>query len=199
MKLIGKTTIALVAAFIIGGAANAAEWEIDLAHSSVGFAVKHMMVSTVKGTFNKYEAKVVFDDTKPEALSVEAKIDVNSIDTRNAQRDAHLKSADFFEAEKHPQLIFKSKAVKSLGGGKYELTGDLTIRGVTRQIVLKGEGFTPVLDTPWGKKVTAARATAVINREDYGLTYNKALETGGFVVGKEVTIELELELTKKDG
>ncbi|MDK9698572.1 MAG: YceI family protein [bacterium] len=199
MKFIGKTTIALVAAFVISGGAAAAEWEVDLAHSSVGFAVKHMMVSTVRGSFNKYEAKVIFDDAKPEALQVEAKIDVNSIDTRNAQRDAHLKSADFFEAEKHPQMIFKSKSAKSLGGGKYEVTGDLTMRGVTRQIVLKGEGFTPILDTPWGKKVTAARATALINREDFGLTYNKALETGGFVVGKEVTIELELELTKKNG
>lgn len=175
----------------------ATEWEIDPSHSSIEFAVKHMMISTVKGEFKKYTATIHFDETKPEQAKFTAEIDVNSIDTRNDQRDQHLKSADFFDSEKYPKMTFVSKQVTKLNGNKYKVVGDLTIRGITKEVVLEGQGFSPVLKNPWGKMVTAVAASTTINRKDFGLTWNTMLETGGVLVGEEVKIELNLELIKK--
>lgn len=189
-------SVALLLTFT-GLTVKAAEWEIDQSHSNIGFKVKHMMVSTVHGSFGEYTATVYYDETRPEELSVETKIEVASIDTRNAKRDEHLRGADFFEVDKYPRITFKSRQTESMGKGKFRVTGDLIIHGVTKEIVLVGEGFTPVIKSPWGSLVTAVHAEATINRTDFGLTWNKAIETGGILVGDLVTIELDLELIKK--
>ncbi|MCX7835534.1 MAG: YceI family protein [bacterium] len=195
---IGLTILTIIIGGLMTNQLYASEWEIDPNHSSIEFAVKHMMISTVKGEFKKYNASIQFDNAKPEIAKIEAQIDVSSIDTRNSQRDEHLKSADFFDVTKYPQMTFKSKKITKINGNKYQVIGDLTIKGVTKEIILEGEGFSPILKNPWGKMVTGVHATAFLNRKDYGLTWNAALETGGVLVGEEVKIELNLELVKKD-
>jgi polyisoprenoid-binding protein YceI len=177
-------------------ASSAATYEIDPAHSSASFKVRHMMIANVKGSFNKLEGSVVFDARNPEAARIDARIDAASIDTREPQRDAHLRSADFLDVENYPQLTFRSKSVKSIGENEYELTGDLTIRGVTREVKLQVES-TPEVKDPWGNLRVGATATTVINRKDFGLTWNTALETGGVLVGDRVDITLDLEFVKK--
>lgn len=170
-------------------------YEIDSAHSAVHFSVRHLMVSNVRGEFGKISGTVKFDPEKPENSTVEATIDVNSISTREPQRDVHLKSADFLDAEKFPTITFRSKKIEvDSGGGK--VTGDLTIRGVTHEITLKVEGPTPEIKDPWGKQRIGASATAKLNRKDFGLTWNAALETGGVVVGEEVKIEIDVEVVR---
>lgn len=152
-----------------------------------------MMISNVKGEFTKVTGQVHFDPGKPESLSAEAAIDVSTINTREPDRDNHLKSPDFFHVEKYPAITFKSKrAVKDTHGLK--LTGDLTIHGVTREVTLDVEGPTPPTKDPWGNTRVGASATAKINRKDFGLTYNQALETGGVLVGDEVKITIDVEL-----
>lgn len=151
------------------------------------------MISNVKGEFTKVTGQVRFDPARPENLSVEAAIDVSTINTREPDRDNHLKSADFLHAERFPTITFKSKqAVKDAHGLK--LTGDLTIHGVTREVTLDVEGPTPPTKDPWGNTRVGASATTKINRKDFGLTWNQALETGGVVVGDEVKITIDVEL-----
>ncbi|HKT11715.1 MAG TPA: YceI family protein [Terriglobia bacterium] len=170
-----------------------ATWNLDPAHSNAQFSVRHMMISNVKGEFTKVTGQVHFDPGKPESLSAEAAIDVSTINTREPDRDNHLKSPDFFHVEKYPAITFKSKrAVKDTHGLK--LTGDLTIHGVTREVTLDVEGPTPPTKDPWGNTRVGASATAKINRKDFGLTYNQALETGGVLVGDEVKITIDVEL-----
>ncbi|HET9100948.1 MAG TPA: YceI family protein, partial [Acidobacteriaceae bacterium] len=162
-------------------------YAIDPAHSSVHFSVRHLMVSNVRGEFAKISGTVKYDPEKPETSTVEATIDATSISTRDAQRDAHLKSADFLDVEKFPALTFRSKKIEvAAGGGK--VTGDLTIHGVTREITLDVEGPTAEMKDPWGKQRIGASATAKLNRKDFGLTWNAALEAGGVMVGDEVKI-----------
>lgn len=168
-------------------------WNLDPAHSNAQFSVRHLMISNVKGEFTKVSGTVSLDPARPETLAAEATIDVSTINTREPDRDAHLKSADFFDVAKYPTIAFKSKsAAKSSGGLK--LTGDLTIHGVTRGVTLDVEGPTPPLKDPWGFTRVGASATTRINRKDFGLTWNQALETGGFVVGDEIKITLDVEL-----
>jgi polyisoprenoid-binding protein YceI len=168
-------------------------WNIDPAHSSAQFSVRHMMISSVKGEFTKITGRAVYDPEKPESLSAEATIDVNTINTREPDRDNHLKSADFFDVAKFPTITFKSKrATKGPDGLK--LTGDLTIHGVTREVTLDVEGPTPPLKDPWGFTRVGASATTRINRKDFGLTWNQALEAGGVLVGDEVKITVDVEL-----
>jgi len=188
---------AVIAGLLAVSMAQAAEWAIDPYHSTVGFSVKHMMVSTVHGSFTKYTAKVDYDDAKPASLSVEATIDAASVNTGIDKRDNHLRSADFFDVEKFPNLTFKSTKVEPLGEGKFNVTGDLMIHGVTKSVVLKGDGFTPVVKGMQGKLITAAHAETTIKRSDFGLKYNAALEAGGVVVSDEVKIILDFELDKK--
>jgi polyisoprenoid-binding protein YceI len=176
--------------------AQAAEWTIDKVHSHVGFSVKHMMITTVHGEFTSYDAKVSFDPAEPTTLSVDATVDVNSIDTRVADRDKHLKSADFFDAANFPAMTFKTKKTVKVGEGKFKVTGDLTIRGTTHEVTFNVDGFSPVIKDPWGNNRVGATATATINRQDYGLKWNAALETGGVVVDNNVNIEIEVELTQ---
>ena len=171
-------------------------WNIDPAHATAEFKVKHMMIAHVKGHFSKVTGVLVLNETDPTKSHVEATIDAGSIETREAQRDGHLKSADFLDVERFPTLSFKSTAIKSFGDGELEVQGDLTIRGVTRKVTFAVEGPTPPMKDPWGNTRIAASATTKINRKDFGLTWNAALETGGILVGEEVSITLDVEFLK---
>ena len=172
---------------------NAVEtWTIDESHSEVGFAVKHLMVSTVRGSFRRVTGTIKVDRENPAASSVEAVIDATSIETRQEQRDAHLRSPDFFDVEKYPTLTFKSTKVDVVGDGELKVYGDLTIRDVTKQVVLAVEQAGRSKD-PWGGERTGFSATTKINREEFGLTWNAALETGGVLVANEIKISLEIE------
>lgn len=171
-------------------------WKIDPAHSQVEFAVRHLMITTVRGRFTDVSGTVVTDDADSAIAEVEVTINVNSIDTREAQRDAHLKSADFFDAEKYPAITFKGTRVTDVRGSQFTLAGDLTIHGVTREVALDVTSEGRARD-PWGGERAGYSATTKINRSDFGLTWNQALETGGFVVGDEIKISLDLELLKQ--
>lgn len=170
-------------------------YKIDPAHTSVHFSVRHMMVSNVRGEFAKVSGTVVLDSENPASSTVEATIDVSSIATRDQQRDAHLKSADFLDAEKYPTIEFRSTKVQMHPGGA-KLTGNLTIHGVTREITLDVEGSTQEVKDPWGNQRIGASATGVLSRKDFGLTWNAALEAGGVLVGDEVKITIDVEVVR---
>jgi polyisoprenoid-binding protein YceI len=153
------------------------------------------MVSNVRGEFSKVTGTVVVDADAPENSRVEARIDASTIHTRDEQRDAHLKSADFLDVEKFPEITFVSKKVAG-GDGEWKVTGDLTIHGVTKQVTLDVEGLAPEVKDPWGNVKSGATAATKISRKDFGMVFNMALETGGVMVGDEVTISLELELLR---
>jgi len=170
------------------------KWTIDPTHSEVGFKVKHMMFTNVKGLFNDYSADIDFNDDLKEAnLQFEAKI--NSIFTNNADRDNHLKSADFFDAEQFPTLNFKSTNIQG-NGSEYEITGDLTIKGITKPVTLNAE-FSGLMTDPWGNTKVGLNLDGKINRKDFGLTYNAALETGGVLVGEDVKLNAEIQLVEQ--
>lgn len=170
-------------------------YEIDSAHSRVHFSVRHLMVSNVRGEFGKVTGTVKFDSEHPESSTVEAAIDSAAIHTSEAQRDTHLKSADFLDVEKFPTMTFRSKKIETRpGGGK--VTGDLTIHGVTHEITLDVEGPTPEMKDPWGKQRIGASATTKLSRKDFGITWNAALEAGGVVISDEVKIELDIEAVR---
>ena len=174
----------------------ASTWNIDPAHATAEFKVKHMMIAHVKGQFSKVTGVLVHDESNPTKSRAEATIEAASIETREPQRDAHLKSADFLHVEKFPTLSFKSTEIKVAGEGELKVQGDLTIRGVTRKVTFAVEGPTPPTKDPWGNTRIAISATTKINRKDFGLTWNAALETGGILVGDEVTITLDAEFVK---
>ena len=171
-------------------------WNIDPAHSMAEFKVKHMMISNVKGQFSKVSGALVLDESDLANSRVEASIEAASIHTRDNQRDAHLKSADFFDVENFPTLHFKSNAISIVRDGELAVDGDLTIHGVTRKVRFAVEGPTPPTKDPWGNTRVAISATTRINRKDFGLTWNATLETGGFLVGEDVTITLDVEFMK---
>ena len=171
-------------------------WNIDPAHSVADFKVKHMMISNVRGQFGKVSGVLTLDESDLTKSRVEALIEAGSIETRDAQRDAHLKSADFLHVEKFPTLSFKSTRISLVRDGELSAEGDLTIRGVTRKVQFSVEGPTPPTKDPWGNTRVAVSATTKINRKDFGLTWNTALETGGILVGDEVTINLDVEFIK---
>ena len=172
-----------------------AAWSIDPAHSSVAFKVRHMMVSNVRGEFTKFDGQVTYDPGAPTKSSVSVTIDASSIDTGNKKRDDHLRSSDFFDVAKYPKLTFVSKKVRQVAKG-LEVVGDLSIHGVTKEVVLKVEGPTSPRKNPWGKDVVGVEAETSIKRTDFGLKWNKALEAGGLLVGEEVRILIELELNQ---
>lgn len=167
------------------------KWTVDAAHSEVGFSVKHMMISKVKGSFGSYDAVVEANEENLQGASIDFKIDVASINTNNADRDAHLRSADFFDAEQYPYITFKANDIVKKGD-EYELTGDLTMKGVTRpatfEVEYGGKGT-----NPWGVEVVAFNVEGKVNRKDFGLTWNQALETGGVLVGEDIKISLDLQ------
>jgi polyisoprenoid-binding protein YceI len=191
--------LALACILVLGVSASAfaSNWDVDPAHSTVGFGVRHMMVSTVHGAFTRYSGAVSIDDADVTRSKVHIEIDASSISTGNDKRDEHLRSADFFDAAHFPKISFDSTKIEKRGADGLNVTGNLTIKNITKPIVLTVSGLTSDVKDPWGGTRRGASATAKISRKEFGLNWNKALETGGVVVGDEVTIDLEVELTKK--
>ena len=171
-------------------------WKIDPTHSQVEFAVKHLMISTVRGRFADVAGTVVTDEADPSTSEADVTISVASIDTREARRDEHLRSADFFDAATHPTITFKSTRVTGVTGNQFKLVGNLTIHGVTRDVTLDVTSEGRATD-PWGGERAGYTAATKISRKEFGLNWNQALETGGFVVGDEIKISLDLELVKQ--
>lgn len=177
----------------------AQQWRIDTAHSAAQFSIRHMMVSTVRGQFGKLTGVVRWDPANPAGASVEAQVEVDSIDTREPKRDAHLKSPDFFDVQKYPTMTFKSTGVTPAGAGRWKLAGQLTIRGVSRPVVFDVEGPGEPVKGPDGSLRIGASATTRINRKDFGMTWNRTLDTGGLVLGEEVAITVDVELVQVAG
>jgi len=189
--------LALFAALVVlgtAGLAHAQSWTIDSSHSAVSFAVRHMMVSTVRGDLGKVTGSVAFDPQQPTSGSVEATIDVTGINTREPGRDTHLKSPDFFDVAKFPTITFKSKKVAPAANGHFTITGDLTMKGVTKEVVLDAEPMRPIIKDQRGASRTGTTATTKLNRQDFGLTWSSALDGGGLVVGDEVSGTIDVEL-----
>jgi polyisoprenoid-binding protein YceI len=193
MKMVRNFAIVLAALAL---PVLAADYSIDSAHSAAQFSVRHLMVSNVRGEFGKLTGKVVYDDARPTATTVEASVDVSTVSTREPQRDTHLKSPDFFDVAQYPSFTFKSTSVKKTAQG-LDVTGELTIHGVSKPVVLHVSGITKEIKDPFGLLRRGATATTVINRKDFGMTWNKNLDGGGVVVGDEVTITLDIEVTRK--
>ncbi|HYC23176.1 MAG TPA: YceI family protein [Candidatus Bathyarchaeia archaeon] len=177
--------------------ALAATWEIDPAHSSVQFSVRHMTISNVQGEFGKVTGSAEADEQDLTRSKVEATIDVSTINTRQAKRDEHLKSADFLDVAKYPTITFRSTRAEAAGAGKWKLHGDLTLHGVTRQVVLDVDGPTPEMKDPSGRVRAGAHATATINRKDFGILWDKKLDGGGLLVGDEIAVTIDVEAIKK--
>ncbi len=173
------------------------QWQIDPAHSAAHFKVRHLMVSNMRGEFGKLKGNVVLDPSDLTKSAIEVSVETATIDTREPQRDEHLRSADFLDVANHPAMTFQSKRIAVGGEGEFKLTGDLTIRGVTREVTFDVEGPAPAVKDPWGNVRTGVTATAKINRKDFGLTWNALIEGGGILVGDEVSITFEGELTQK--
>ena len=190
-------SISTIIALALPAFAFASTWTIDPDHSNIGFKVRHLMVSNVKGSFDKHTGTVEINDKDVTKSKVEVTIDTNSINTNVQKRDDHLRSADFFDVAKFPTMTFVSKKVAKAGKDKLKVTGDLTLHGVTKQVVLDVEGPSVESKDPMGAIRRGATASTKINRKDFGLVWNKALETGGVAVGEEVTITLEIEMIKK--
>ena len=176
--------------------AQTSTWNIDPAHSTAQFTVRHLAISNVTGNFTKVTGSVVLNEKDITQSQVSASIDVSSVDTRVEARDKDLKSPNFFDVEKYPTIDFKSKRIVS-GGGKLQVIGDLTIHGTTREITLDVDGPTPELTDPWGNSRRGISATTTINRKDFNLTYNNLLKTGEAVVGDNVKIQIDAEMVKK--
>jgi polyisoprenoid-binding protein YceI len=172
-------------------------WNIDNAHTLVQFAVRHMMLSKVRGQFEKYGGSVNLDEANPAATSLDVKIETASINTREPQRDGHLRSADFFDSEKYPVMEFKSKRVEVTGDTTAKLFGDLTIKDISKEVAMNVE-YTGKAKSPWGTTSVGFTGATKINRKDWGLTWNKAIETGGVLVGDDIDITIELELVEAE-
>ena len=174
---------------------SAATWNVDQAHSNVGFSVRHLGISTVRGSFRSYDATLDFDPDDLTTLAATADIEVASVDTRNDRRDNHLRSDDFFHVEAHPTMRFESTRVQNINGDTFEIVGNLTIKDVTREVVLAAtlNGVAAFQ----GNEVAALTAETVIDRHDYGLTWSRVTEAGGLVVGRDVTITLEIEAARE--
>jgi len=188
---------ALAATLSLPAAAATTSWQIDPNHSSAQFAVRHLGLSTVRGAFTKVNGTIQFDDKDIAKSSVDVTIDAASVDTRVEGRDKDLRSDHFFEVEKYPTLTFKSTKVEQVEVGKLKVTGDLTIHGVTKQVVLDVEGPTAAVKDPWGNQRAAASATTKINRQDFGVKWNAKMDNGGWVVGDDVAITIDVEMVQK--
>jgi polyisoprenoid-binding protein YceI len=173
----------------------ATTYQIDPAHSSAHFAVRHMMVTNVRGSFSNVTGTVVYDSANLAASSLDATIDATTINTNDEKRDGHLKSAEFLDVAQFPTITFKSKSIAN-DGGDLKITGDLTVHGTTKEVVLTADPLAPEGKDPWGGTRTGTSATTKISREDFGLTWNAALETGGVMVSDELKITLDIQLTK---
>jgi len=191
-------TAALLLSIPAAVSAQPLTWTIDPGHSAAQFSVRHMVVSNVKGQFDGPTGTVTFDSRDvPGTLKVEASIDAKTINTRNPDRDKDLRSELFFDVNKFPTITFKSKRAEAAASGRFAVIGDLTMHGVTKEVKLDVEGPTSAITDIWGSSRIGATATTTVNRRDFGLLYNRVLETGGAVVGSEVTITIDLELTRQ--
>ena len=193
--------IAVVAGMAVGlslpARAATSTWQIDPQHSSAQFAVRHLGLSTVRGAFSKLSGTMVLDDQDITKSSVEVTIDVNTVDTREPDRDKDLRSERFFDVAHFPTMTFKSKKVEQVAPGKLRVTGELTIRGTSREVTLDVDGPTAAVKDPWGNQRLAATASTKINRQDYGVKWNAKLDNGGVVVGDDVNITLDVEMIQK--
>jgi polyisoprenoid-binding protein YceI len=187
----------LTAALSLPALGTATTWKVDPQHTSAQFAVKHLMISTVRGEFHGVNGTVNWDDKDVTKSTVDITIDATTVDTREPQRDGHLKSPDFFDVAKFPTMTFKSTKIEQVSAGKLKVTGDLTIHGVTKEVVLNVEGPTAAIKDPWGNPRTAISATAKVNRQDFGVKWNKSLDGGGVVVSDEVNITIDLEMVQQ--
>jgi polyisoprenoid-binding protein YceI len=187
----------LAVIFSLPASATASTWQIDPQHSSAQFAVRHMTISTVRGAFSKITGTLVLDDQDVTKSTVDVTIDVSTVDTREPDRDKDLRSDRFFDVAHFPTMTFKSKKVEQAGAGKLKVTGDLTIRGTTKEVVLDVDGPAPPMKDPWGNLRTAATATTKVNRQDFGVKWNAKLDNGGVVVGDDVSITIDVELLQK--
>ena len=187
----------VVLLFTMPGRVRAETWTIDPSHSNAQFSVRHMMVSTVRGEFTRLSGTVELDGKDISGSTVEATIDATSVDTRNERRDGHLKSPDFFDVANHPTITFKSGKIERDIDGRLKVTGDLTIRGVTRPVVLDVEPLSPVVKDARGNLRSGTSATTRINRKDFGVSWNSTLDGGGVVVSDEVGITIDVELIQK--
>ena len=187
-------TVGLAGLLSFPACAGTTTWQIDPKHSSAQFAVTHLMISSVRGEFHQLKGTVVVDDADISKSSVNVTIDATTVDTREPDRDKHLMSSDFFDVAKYPTMAFKSTKVESAGPGRLKIAGDLTIRGVTKQAVLEVTAPKPPIKDPWGLQRTAVSGSTKINRQDFGVAWNKTLDAGGVVVGDEVDINLDVEM-----
>jgi len=188
---------ALASAMALPASAATTVWQIDPAHTAAGFAVKHLMISTVRGQFKGVTGTVTWDDQDVSKSSIDVTIDATTVDTTEPMRDKDLKSEKFFDVAKYPTITFKSKKIENVSAGKLKVTGDLTIHGVTKEAVLDVEGPSNAVKDPWGNTRVAASATTKVNRQDYGVKWNANIDGGGVVVGNDVNITIDLEMTKK--
>ena len=190
-----KTSLLIAMMALTAVGLSAEEYKIDGSHSKAQFSVKHLMVSNVRGEFGKMSGTVVFDEKNPGTTKIDATLDATTINTGVAQRDEHLRGADFFDTAKFPTLTFKSKSARKTADG-LAVTGDLTMHGVTKEVVLNVEGPSAEVKDPWGNQRRGATATAKIKRSDFGLSWNKAVETGGVMVGDDIAITIDVEATR---
>jgi polyisoprenoid-binding protein YceI len=190
-------TAGLAAALSLPAAAATSNWQIDPQHSSAQFSVRHMAISTVRGAFSKVTGTINLDDKDISKSTVDVVIDVTTVDTREPNRDNDLRSDKFFDVAHYPTMTFKSKKVEQVSPGKLKVTGDLTIRGTTKEIILDVDGPTPPIKDPWGKQRAAASATTKVNRQDFGVKWNATLDNGGVVVGDDVSINIDVEMVKQ--
>jgi len=177
--------------------ANTTTFEFDPAHTSAQFAVKHLVVSTVRGSMGQVTGTLQFDEADPAKSTVEATIDVRGIDTNDAKRDEHLRAPDFFDVAKYPTITFKSKSAERVADGKYKVTGDLTLKGVTKEVILEVEGATKPITDPFGNVKLGGVARTKINRQDFGVSWSKTMDGGGLVVGDAVDILIDIEVKQR--
>jgi polyisoprenoid-binding protein YceI len=188
---------ALAGVLAFPASAATTTWQIDPAHTAAGFAVKHLMISTVRGQFKGISGAVTWDDQDISKSSIDVTIDATTVDTSEPMRDKDLKSEKFFDVAKYPTITFKSKKIENVSAGKLKVTGDLTIHGVTKEVVLDVEGPSNPVKDPWGNTRVAASATTKVNRQDYGVKWNASIDGGGVVVGDDVNVTIDLEMIKK--
>ena len=196
---LSRTLIAAAAAAVFSFPAGAApsQWAIDPHHSAAQFAVKHLMISTVRGEFHGVNGTVNWDDKDITKSTIDVTLDATSVDTREPDRDKDLKSENFFDVAKYPTMTFKSRKIEQAGAGKLKVTGDLTMHGITKEVTLDVEGPTPPIKDPWGYTRVALNATTTINRQDFGVKWNKTMDGGGVVVSDNVNITIDAELVKQ--
>jgi polyisoprenoid-binding protein YceI len=187
-------TAGLAAVLSLPASAATSTWQVDPAHSEALFSIRHLTISTVRGGFSKIKGTISFDDKDPSKSVVDVAIDMSTVDTREPKRDDDLRSDKFFDVTKYPTMTFKSTKVEQVSAGKLKVTGDLTMHGVTKEVVLDVDGPSAPIKDPWGNQRAAASATTKINRQDFGVKWNKTIDNGGVMLGDEVSITIDVEM-----